>query len=78
MAKQKTKRLLTNRIRITKNGKVLRRKAFKRHLNAGKSKSRLSGLKRTVSVKKVMARKLRKYLGKVKKQDYVTKRKVKK
>ena len=78
MAKQKTKRLVTNRIRVTKNGKVLRRKAFKRHLNAGKSKSRLSGLKRTVSVKKVMARKLRKYLGKVKKQEYIKKVKVNK
>lgn len=78
MAKQKTKRLVTNRVRVTKNGKVLRRKAFKRHLNAGKSKSRLSRLKRTVTFKKVMARKLRKYLGKVKKQEYITTRQVNK
>ena len=65
--KIKTKRLITNRIRITKNGKVLRRKAFKRHLNVGKSKSRLARLKRMSPVKKVLARKLRKFLGKVKK-----------
>ncbi|AKM83483.1 hypothetical protein A2422_01245 [Candidatus Woesebacteria bacterium RIFOXYC1_FULL_31_51] len=73
MGKQKTKRLLTNRIRITKNGKVLRRKAFKRHLNAGKSKSRLSRLKRMTPVKRVLARKLRKYLGKVNKKAYKAK-----
>jgi len=65
--KIKTKRLVTNRIRITKNGKVLRRKAFKRHLNAGKSKNRLNRLSRTTEVKKVLSRRLRKFLGKVKK-----------
>lgn len=63
MAKQKTKQLVTNRIRVTKNGKVLRRQAFKRHLNASKSKKRLARLSKMVAVKKVMARKLKKYLG---------------
>lgn len=69
MAKTKTKvkhkRLVTDRIRVTKNGKVLRRKAFKRHLNASKSKNRLNRLSRVTEVKKVLARRLRKYLGKV-------------
>lgn len=51
---------------------MLRRKAFKRHLNATKSKKRLARLKRVVPVKKVLARKLRKYLGKVKKTDRKT------
>ena len=65
--KVKTKRFVTNRIRITKQGKVLRRKAFKRHLNSGKSKNRLNRLSRVTEVKKVLARRLRKFLGKVKK-----------
>lgn len=65
--KIKSKQLVTNRIRVTKNGKVLRRKAFKRHLNSGKSKNRLNRLSRVTSVKKVLARRLRKFLGKVKK-----------
>lgn len=63
--KIKTKQLVTNRIRVTKNGKVLRRKAFKRHLNASKSKNRLNRLSRVTPVKKVLARRLRKFLGKV-------------
>lgn len=64
--KQKTKRFVTNRIRVTNSGKVLRRKAFKRHLNAGKSKNRLNRLSRVTEVKKVLSRRLRKFLGKVK------------
>ena len=63
--KVKTKRFVTNRIRITNSGKVLRRKAFKRHLNSGKSKNRLNRLSRVTVVKKVLARRLRKFLGKV-------------
>ena len=68
--KIKTKRLVTNRIRVTKNGIVLRRKAFKRHLNSGKRKNRLNRLSRITEVKKVLARRLRKFLGKVKKQTW--------
>ncbi len=65
--KIKSKQFVTNRIRVTKSGKVLRRKAFKRHLNAGKSKNRLNRLSRPTEVKKVLARRLRKFLGQVKK-----------
>ncbi|HCR35743.1 hypothetical protein A2130_03000 [Candidatus Woesebacteria bacterium GWC2_33_12] len=61
--KLKIRQLVTNRIRVTKNGKLLRRQAFKRHLNAGKSKKRLRKLSKTVLVKEVFAKKLRKYLG---------------
>ncbi|KKP48085.1 MAG: 50S ribosomal protein L35 [Candidatus Woesebacteria bacterium GW2011_GWA1_33_30] len=61
--KIKIKQLVTNRIRVTKNGKLLRRQAFKRHLNAGKSKKRLRKLSKMVLVKEVFAKKLRKYLG---------------
>lgn len=68
--KVKTKRFVTNRIRVTKNGIVLRRKAFKRHLNSGKSKNRLNRLSRVTEVKKVLAKRLRKFLGKVKKQTW--------
>ena len=71
--KIKTKRLVTNRIRVTKNGVVLRRKAFKRHLNASKSKNRLNRLRRVTEVKKVLSRRLRKFLGKVKRTPGVKK-----
>ena len=65
--KIKNKQFVTNRIRVTKNGKVLRRKAFKRHLNASKSKNRLSRLKRVAKVHETFAKRIRKFLGKVKK-----------
>lgn len=71
--KQKTKRFVTNRIRVTNSGKVLRRKAFKRHLNASKSKNRLNRLSRVTEVKKVLSRRLRKFLGKVKRTPGVKK-----
>ncbi|MBL7036803.1 50S ribosomal protein L35 [Candidatus Microgenomates bacterium] len=75
--KKKSKKLVTTRIKVTKNGKVLRRRAFKRHLNAGKSKKRLRRLSRMVEVKKPMAKRLRKFLGKVRrtkgKVEYVKK-----
>lgn len=61
--KLKNKQLLTNRIKVSKNGKLLRRQAFKRHLNARKSKKRLRSLSKTVAVKEALAKKLRKYLG---------------
>jgi len=64
MPKVKTRKSLTKRFRITRNGKVLRRQAFARHLNVGKSSKRLRRLRRTTKVKKVMAKKIRKVLGK--------------
>jgi len=64
MPKAKTRKSLTNRFRITKNGKVLRRKAFARHLSVGKSAKRLRRLRRPTKVKNVYARKIRKVLGK--------------
>ena len=71
--KVKTKRFVTNRIRVTKTGIVLRRKAFKRHLNSTKSKNRLNRLSRVTEVKKVLSRRLRKFLGKVKRTAGVKK-----
>ena len=64
MPKQKTKKLITKRFRITKHGKVLRRQAFRRHLKAGKSQKRLKNLKRVIELTGPMAKKIRKVLGK--------------
>jgi large subunit ribosomal protein L35 len=64
MPKQKTRKSLTRRFRITKKGKVLRRQGFKRHLNAKKSSKKKRRLGRVVQVKKAHARKIRKALGK--------------
>ena len=63
MPKQKTKKIITKRFRITKNGKVLRRQAFRRHLKAGKSKKRLRNLKKVIELKGFMAKKIRKVMG---------------
>ena len=63
MPKQKSRKSLTNRIKVTKNGKLLRRQSFRRHLKAGKSHKRLSYLKRQVEVVGFYAKKLRKAMG---------------
>lgn len=63
MPKQKTKKLITKRFRITKKGKVLRRQAFRRHLKAGKSQKRLRNLKKVIELKGHMAKKIRKMMG---------------
>ena len=64
MPKMKTRKSVTRRFRITVNGKVMRRRAFRRHLKASKSKKQRRNLKRTVEMKGFFAKKLRKYLGK--------------
>jgi large subunit ribosomal protein L35 len=64
MPKQKTKKILTKRLRITKKGKVLRRQGFKRHLNVKKSAKKKRGLKRVIPMGKTFAKKVRKVLGK--------------
>ncbi len=64
MPKQKSRNSITRRFRVTKNGKVLRRQAFRRHLKASKSKKQLKNLKRVKEVKGFYARKIRKILGK--------------
>ena len=46
MPKQKTKRSVLKRIKITKNGKLRRNKAFRRHLLAGRSNKRKRNLRR--------------------------------
>ena len=64
MSKIKTRKSLTSRLRITKNGKVLRRQSFRRHLKASKSAKRLRNLKRVVELTGHMAKKVKKILGK--------------
>ena len=61
--KLKTKKSITKRFRITKNGKVIRNQAFSGHLNTKKSKKRKRRLKRSVQVKGKMAKKIIKRAG---------------
>ena len=46
MPKQKTRRSVRKRIKITKNGKLKRSKAFRRHLLAGRPRKRKRKLRR--------------------------------
>ena len=61
--KLKTKKSITKRFRVTKTGKVLRRQAFKGHLNTKKSKKRKRRLSRIVKVQSGYAKKLKKRMG---------------
>ena len=61
--KQKTKKIITKRFRITKKGKVLRGQSFHRHLNAKKSSRRKRRLSKIVSTGKSHAKKIKKILG---------------
>lgn len=64
MPKQKTKKSITRRFKITKTGKVLRRQGFRRHLNVKKSSKKKRKLKRIVETNKIYAKKIKKFLGK--------------
>jgi len=61
--KQKTRKSVTRRFKVTKSGKIIRRQAFRRHLKASKSAKRLGNLKRTKKVTGFYAKKLRKAMG---------------
>ena len=50
MPKQKTRKGVAKRVRVTKTGKIIRRKAGSRHLLSGKSRKRKRKLRKTVSV----------------------------
>lgn len=60
MTKQKTKKAASKRFRITKNGKILRRRQMDGHLKAAKTKSAKSRYKKVAYVskpeKKIIAR----------------------
>ena len=64
MPKLKTRKSLTNRLKITKNGKVMRRQSFRRHLKAGKTAKRLRNLKKTIELTGFYAKKIHKATGK--------------
>jgi len=63
MPKLKTKKIITKRFKITKNGKVLRGQGFKRHLNAKKSAKRKRRLSKMVKTSPFHAKKIKKALG---------------
>jgi len=63
MPKLKTRKSLTNRLKITKNGKVMRRQSFRRHLKAGKTAKRLRNLKKTIELTGFYAKKIHKATG---------------
>lgn len=65
MPKQKTRKSLTKRFRITKKGKVMRGQGFRRHLNAKKSSKRKRRLGKVIETKKTYAKKIKKALGKI-------------
>ena len=62
--KQKTKKSVSRRFKVTKTGKVMRRQGFKGHLNVKKSSKRKRRLTGNVVTKKSHAKKIRKILGK--------------
>ena len=63
MPKIKSRNSITSRLKITKNGKVMRRQSFRRHLKAGKSAKRLRNLKKTIELKGYYAKKIHKATG---------------
>jgi large subunit ribosomal protein L35 len=63
MPKQKTRKSVTKRFKVTKNGKIMRRHNFSRHLRVKKSGAKKRGQKRPVELTGYFAKKLRKALG---------------
>lgn len=60
--KLKTKKSLLKRIKITKRGKLLRRKAGKSHLLSGKSRKRKRSLRKQALVSKGLMKNLKRAL----------------
>ena len=50
MPKMKTRKGVTKRVRVTKTGKIMRRKAGLRHLLSGKSRKRKRHLRGAVAI----------------------------
>lgn len=61
--KLKVRKSISNRFEITKNGKVLRRASFDRHLRSNKSKKQLRRLKGKKAVLGRFALKVKRLLG---------------
>lgn len=64
MNKQKTKKSLAKRFKITANGKVMHQSAFSRHLKKSKSKTQKGKYKKPQQLNGRMAKKIKKALGK--------------
>jgi large subunit ribosomal protein L35 len=64
MAKgQKTNKSAAARFKISKNGKLMHRSPFARHLRSSKSKRQLRSLKQMKVVEGVMEKKIKRLLG---------------
>ncbi|CAN5329317.1 50S ribosomal protein L35 [soil metagenome] len=63
MPKQKTKKSLAKRFKVTKNGKIMYRHNFTRHLRAKKSKAKRRSQKQPAVMTSYFAKKIRKMLG---------------
>lgn len=61
--KQKTKKSVLKRFKVTKTGKVLHRSSFSRHLRSSKSASQLRRHKQTKSMTGPRARKIKRLLA---------------
>lgn len=70
MSKIKTRKSISKRFKITKNGKVLRRHNFRRHLKSSKSAKRIRRLKHQVLVREAFAKRIRKRMGVSKKKEF--------
>jgi len=62
--KQKTRKSVAKRFKVTKTGKILHRRQGGRHLKIHKTKRRLRRLKQMSEVKGTFKRKIKKMLGK--------------
>ncbi len=64
MAKQRTRKIVAKRFKITATGKIMRRKQNSRHLRTNKSKKAIRAYRVPVEVTGAMARKIRRMLAK--------------
>jgi len=62
-SKQKTRKSVFKRVKITGRGKILHCSNFKGHLRRNKSKKQLRGLKKTKMFARAYEAKIRKLLG---------------
>ncbi len=62
MPKLKTRRAIAKRFKVTKTGKILRRRAFKGHLLSHKTRKRKRKLRKSALVSKSEREKIRKLL----------------
>jgi len=63
MGKQRTRKAAAKRFKVTKNGKILHRSPYLRHLQSKKSKSQKRRLKQMKQVTGVFEKKIKRMLG---------------